>query len=66
MIIMIELKNKNALQQAIYKMRVFRLTSKFRDFSQVLYRGMRTRLRKSRTLHIAVRWGAIRSSKVFN
>ena len=38
-------------------MRVFGLASKFWGFSQVLYRGMRTRLCKSRTLHIAVRCG---------
>ncbi len=40
-------------------MRVFGLTSKFLNFSQVLYRGIRTRLCKSRTLHIAVRWAPI-------
>ena len=40
-------------------MRVFGLESKFWSFSQVLYRGMRTRLRKSRTLHIAVRCAAV-------
>ena len=43
-------------QHAIYKMRVFVLASKFWGFSQVLYRGMRTRLCKSRTLHIAKRY----------
>ena len=42
-------------QQAIYKMRVSGLASKFWSFNQVLYRGMRTRLCKTRTLHIAVR-----------
>ena len=42
--------------QAIYKMRVFRLVSKFWSFSQVLYRGTRMHLCKSRTLHIAKRY----------
>jgi len=37
-------------------MRVFRLASMFWSFSRVLYRGMRTRFCKSRTLHIAVRY----------
>jgi len=49
-------------------MRVFRLTSKFRCFSQVLYRGMRTRLCKSRTLNIAVRYstfGNVDNLRVF-
>jgi len=47
--------NKNSAEHAIYKMRVFLLASKFWSFSQVLYRVMRTRFRKSRTLHIAKR-----------
>ena len=45
----------NGIQQAIYKMRVFRLKSRLWSFSQAFYRGMRTRLRKPRTVHIAIR-----------
>jgi hypothetical protein len=39
--------------------------SKFFGSSQVLYRGMRTRLRKSRTVHAAFRWQPFLSVKSY-
>jgi hypothetical protein len=53
------LKIKKGANMLYTKCGRFGLMSKFFGSSQVLYRGMRTRLRKSRTVHKAFRLAGI-------